>query len=72
MTATTVLHPETVLRTGQTASAPAPSPATYVVQANDGWWLIAQRTGVSMERLQRLNGMTVSTMLHPGMVLRTA
>lgn len=72
MTATTVLHPGMVLRTGQTASAPAPSPATYVVQANDGWWLIAQRTGVSMERLQRLNGMTVSTMLHPGMVLRTA
>lgn len=72
MTATTVLHPGMVLRTGQTASAPAPSPATYVVQANDGWWLIAQRTGVSMERLQRLNGMTVSTLLHPGMVLRTA
>ena len=71
MTATTVLHPGMVLRTGQTASAPAPSPATYVVQANDGWWLIAQRTGVSMERLQRLNGMTVSTMLHPGMVLKT-
>ena len=39
---------------------------TYTVRSGDGWWIIAQRTGVSMTELQRLNGMTASTELHPG------
>ncbi|MDY6054940.1 N-acetylmuramoyl-L-alanine amidase [Micrococcus sp.] len=45
--------------------------ARYTVRPNDGWWLVAERTGVPMRTLQSLNGMGPRTMLHPGMVLRT-
>ena len=45
---------------------------TYTVRSGDGWWIISYRTGVSASVLQSINGMTSSTMLHPGMVLRTA
>ncbi|MGC5048457.1 LysM peptidoglycan-binding domain-containing protein [Micrococcus porci] len=73
MTASTVLHPGMVLKTSSTTPAPAPATGgTYTVQPGDGWWIIAQRTGVSMAELQRLNGMTADTELHPGMVLRTS
>lgn len=66
----TVLYPGDELRlTG--AAAPAPAAGTYTVQPNDGWWIIARRTGVSAEQLQRFNGMSASSMLHPGMVLTT-
>ena len=44
----------------------------YTVRSGDGWWIIAQRTGVSMSTLQSLNGMTAATVLHPGMVLKTS
>lgn len=71
MTSSTMLHPGMVLKTGaETTAAPTPS-GSYTVQAGDGWWLISQRTGVSSTELQRLNGMTSSTLLHPGMVLKT-
>ncbi|MDN3468406.1 LysM peptidoglycan-binding domain-containing protein, partial [Micrococcus sp. APC 4021] len=60
----TVLYPGDELRlTG--AAAPAPAAGTYTVQPNDGWWVIARRTGVSAAQLQRLNGMSASSMLHP-------
>ena len=36
---------------------------TYTVRSGDGWWIIAQRTGVSMSTLQSLNGMTAATVL---------
>ncbi|MFP3337670.1 NlpC/P60 family protein [Micrococcus sp. SIMBA_131] len=74
MTAATMLHPGMVLKTSGTAT-PAPAPATsgstYTVLAGDGWWIISYRTGVSASVLQSINGMTASTMLHPGMVLKT-
>lgn len=66
----TVLHPGDELRLSG-APAPAPAAGTYTVQPDDGWWIIARRTGVPAEQLQRLNGMSASTMLHPGMVLTT-
>ena len=66
----TLLYPGDELRlTG--AAAPTPAAGTYTVQPNDGWWVIARRTGVSAAQLQRLNGMSASSMLHPGMVLTT-
>ncbi|WP_180537145.1 LysM peptidoglycan-binding domain-containing C40 family peptidase [Micrococcus luteus] len=76
MTAATVLHPGMVLKTSGTATpAPAPAPSTsgstYTVLAGDGWWIISYRTGVSASILQSINGMSSSTMLHPGMVLKT-
>lgn len=46
------------------------APSTYTVRRNDGWWIIAKRTGTTMASLQRANGMSASTMLHPGMVLK--
>ena len=56
------------------AAVPAQSQAaetTYTVRPGDGWWVISERTGVSMSTLWSLNGMSASTMLHPGMVLKT-
>lgn len=44
--------------------------ATYTVRRNDGWWIIAKRTGSTMAAIQKANGMSASTMLHPGMVLK--
>lgn len=75
MTSATMLHPGMVLKTSGTAApapAPAPSASTYTVLAGDGWWIISYRTGVSASVLQSINGMTSSTMLHPGMVLKTS
>lgn len=46
------------------------SASTYTVRRGDGWWIIGQRTGTTMGALQQANGMTASTMLHPGMVLK--
>ena len=53
------------------APAPSTSGSTYTVLAGDGWWIISYRTGVSASILQSINGMSSSTMLHPGMVLKT-
>ena len=58
--------------TAAPAPAPAPSASTYTVLAGDGWWIISYRTGVSASVLQSINGMTSSTVLHPGMVLKTS
>ncbi|SJN27864.1 Membrane-bound lytic murein transglycosylase D precursor [Micrococcus lylae] len=55
--------PTSSKRSGQAAS-------TYTVRRNDGWWIIAQRTGSTMAALQKANGMSATTTLHPGMVLK--
>ncbi|MDY6055576.1 LysM peptidoglycan-binding domain-containing protein [Micrococcus sp.] len=55
--------------TARTSTAQTP---TVTVARGEGWWQLMRRTGVPMAELQRLNGMTVADMLHPGMVLRTA
>lgn len=71
MTTSTTIHPGQVLKTSQ-STAPAPSTAkTYTVKSGDSWWTISTRLGVSMDALARLNGKTTSTVLHPGMVLKT-
>ena len=72
LSGSSIIYPGDVLRlTGTTTAAPAPtSGGTYTVRAGDGWWVISQRVGMSMSALTSLNGMTTSTMLHPGMVLR--
>lgn len=46
---------------------------TYTVQAGDGWWKIASKTmgsGLKMYALAKHNGMSITTMLHPGNVLK--
>lgn len=45
---------------------------TTVVQAGEGWWQVAQRTGTTMTTLQLLNGMSSADMLYPGQVLKTS
>lgn len=74
LSGSSIIYPGDVLRlTGTTTAAPAPtSGGTYTVRAGDGWWVISQRVGMSMSALTSLNGMTTSTMLHPGMVLKTS
>jgi hypothetical protein len=41
----------------------------YVVQPGDGWFSIARKVGVDVERLVVANGSTLHTMLHPGRIL---
>ena len=38
----------------------------YTVVSGDSWWAIAQRFGVDMNGLAKLNGKTWDSMLHPG------
>lgn len=42
---------------------------TYTVQPGDGLWIISQRTGVSINDLMRINGLT-SYLIHPNQILR--
>ena len=44
----------------------------YTVKAGDSWWSIANRYGMDMMALATLNGKTISTVIHPGDVLRVA
>lgn len=44
----------------------------YTVKAGDSWWSIANRYGMDMTALATLNGKTISTVIHPGDMLRVA
>lgn len=44
----------------------------YTVKAGDSWWSIASKYGMDMTALATLNGKTISTVIHPGDVLRVA
>ena len=44
----------------------------YTVKTGDSWWSIANRYGMDMTALATLNGKTISTVIHPGDVLRVA
>ncbi|MGC5048338.1 NlpC/P60 family protein [Micrococcus porci] len=68
MTSADMLHPGMVLKTSGTVRAAA---GTYTVKAGDGWYAISRATGVPVSTLTSLNGMTITSMLHPGMVLKT-
>lgn len=71
LTLSSEIQPGQVLVLGGPAAAPA-APDTTEVERGEGWWQVSRRTGVPAATLQRLNGMSTSTMLHPGMVLLTA
>ena len=45
---------------------------TYTVKSGDSWWSIANKYGMDMTALATLNGKTISTVIHPGDVLRVA
>ena len=44
----------------------------YTVKAGDSWWSIATKYGMDMTALATLDGKTISTVIHPGDVLRVA
>jgi len=49
---------------------PGPTTSTYTVVAGDGWFAIGRKTGVEVGPLLAVNGASLSTMLHPGQVLK--
>ena len=55
------------------AEIPAPAPSTgggnYTVQAGDSYWRIANKYGISISELQRLNG-TSNYFLYPGQSIK--
>ncbi|WP_291511572.1 LysM peptidoglycan-binding domain-containing protein [Acidithiobacillus sp.] len=79
LTKASMLHPGQVLQLpGGGAGAPArATPAVYTarggsitVRPGESLWQIAQRAGLSVTALERANGLSRSSMLHPGQVLR--
>ena len=42
----------------------------YIVQAGESWWSIAQKVGLDMYQLAQLNNKTITTVIHPGDVLK--
>ena len=63
----------TLAATGAVSTADSAQAAetTYTVRPGDGWYAISRNTGVPVSTLLSLNGMTLDTMLHPEMVLKT-
>ena len=43
---------------------------TYKVVYGDSWWGIANRVGLDMYTLAKLNGKTINSVIHPGQVLK--
>ncbi|MCT4453179.1 LysM peptidoglycan-binding domain-containing protein, partial [Lactiplantibacillus plantarum] len=46
------------------------SHAYYEVVSGDSWWAIAQRYNTDMNKLAKMNGETIETVIHPGDKLR--
>ena len=44
----------------------------YTVKSGDSWWGIADRYGMEMNALAKLNGKTVNDVIHPGQVIRVS
>ena len=49
---------------------PQPAANTYTVRYGDSWWAIANKYGMNMYDLARINGRSISSMLYPGQVLK--
>lgn len=64
-------------KVGSSVPSPAPTPPskpkTYTVKSGDSWWRIAEQqlgSGSKMETLANFNGMQISSVIHPGQVLK--
>ena len=55
----------TPVTNGRRASA-----GSYVVRPGDSWWAIANSHGLSMYQLAAINGRSISSVIHPGDVLK--
>lgn len=60
-----VQHPATTQK-----QQPQPSTNTYTVRYGDSWWAIANKYGMNMYDLARINGRSINSVLYPGQVLR--
>lgn len=49
---------------------PQPSANTYTVRYGDSWWAIANKYGMNMYDLSRINGKSINSVIYPGQVLR--
>src|SRR5579884_720672 len=65
-----IADPNHILVGQQLTLAPAAPTAVYTVRPGDTLWAIAQRFGVSVADLERLNGVSDPRRLLPGQVLR--
>ena len=73
MTASSVIHPGDVLKLPGSGSASAPGYKTYTVKPNDSFWKIAAEqlgNGNRYKELAAFNGMTTSSVIHPGDTLK--
>ena len=49
---------------------PQPSANTYTVRYGDSWWAIANKYGMNMYDLARINGKSINSVIYPGQTLR--
>lgn len=49
---------------------PQPSANTYTVRYGDSWWAIANKYGMNMYDLSRINGRSINSIIYPGQVLK--
>ena len=49
---------------------PQPSANTYTVRYGDSWWAIANKYGMNMYDLARINGRSINSVIYPGQTLR--
>ncbi len=73
MTENSVIHPGDVLKLPGGGSASTPGYKTYTVKPNDSFWKIAAEQlgdGNRYKELAAFNGMTASSVIHPGDILK--
>jgi len=49
---------------------PQPAANTYTVRYGDSWWAIANKYGMNMYDLARINGRSINSIIYPGQTLR--
>lgn len=59
-------HPATTPNTQPAQS----NTSTYTVRYGDSWWAIANRYGMNMYDLARINGRSINSVIYPGQVLK--
>ena len=69
LTVGSVIHPGQRLAIPSQAASPTAGTSTYTVQPGDGLFGIAGRLGVPVRSLLAANGLTLSSVIHPGQQL---